>query len=80
MSNVKVTLNSVGIRELLKSEAVSKACLEQAEQIKREVGTGFEIHEKRYPERTGYAVSAESKDAIKQTYQDNVLLKAVGRK
>ena len=79
MGNVRVELNEAGIRELLKSEAISEACREQAERVKRSVGAGFEVQERKYPERRGYAVSAESRDASRKAYQDNVLLKAIGR-
>lgn len=79
MSNVRVVVKRKGVRELLKSEEIAKVCLEQAEQIKQTVGPGFKIHEKKYPERIGYAVSAESRQAIHKAYQDNVLLKALGK-
>lgn len=80
MGNVKVKLNDAGVRELLKSKEISEACREQAEKVKASVGTGFKVQKRtRYPERTGYAVSAESKDAVRKVYQDNVLLKVIGR-
>lgn len=80
MGNVRVELNSAGIRELLKSEKIAEACKEQAERVAWQAGAGFEVQSRRYPERTGYAVSAESKEAVRKTYQDNVLLKALGKK
>lgn len=78
MGNVKIKLNSAGIREMLKSEAISEACKEQADKIKQAAGEGFEVQKRKYPERSGYAVSAESKEAIRKVYSDNVLLKAMG--
>ena len=79
MNNIEVKLNSAGIRELLKSQPIAKMCMEQAEEVKRKAGAGFEVQPRKYPERTGYAVSAESNEAVRKVYQDNVLLKALGK-
>lgn len=79
MSNVRIELNAAGVRELLKSEAIAQACKEQAVRVKETVGKGFEVQSRKYPERTGYAVSAESREALRSTLQDNVLLKALGK-
>lgn len=76
---IKIELHSAGIRELLKSQPVAEACKEQAQKIKKEVGKGFEVQIRKYPERIGYAVSAESKEAISKAYKENVLLKAIGK-
>lgn len=76
---IKIEIHTAGIRELLKSQPVAEACKEQAQKIKTEVGNGFEVQSRKYPERTGYAVSAESREAVNKVYQENVLLKAIGK-
>lgn len=76
---VRIELNSAGIRELLRSKPIVDACKKQAQRIKKVAGKGFEVHPREYPERDGYAVSAESKEAFIKVYKDNVLLKALGK-
>ena len=78
MGKVTIELNEAGVRELLKSKEIAEACREQAEAVHKVVGKGFEVESRRYPERTGYVVTAGTEEAKKAVLKDNVLLKAMG--
>ena len=78
MSKIKIVLNRKGVRELLKSQPIADACGEQAEQVKARAGEGYEVRQRNYPERTGYAVIAETDEAKRDNLKNNTLLKALG--
>lgn len=78
MSNFKVKLNSRGVRELLKSPEIAKACEEQAEAVAERAGDGYVVGQRSYPERTGYAVNAATDKAKRDNLKNNTLLKALG--
>lgn len=75
---VELRLNSAGVRELLKSSEIAGCCKElAAEVLSRCNKPGYEMAERRYPERTGYAVYAKEYPAIGDNLKNNTLLKAV---
>ncbi len=76
--NVVIKLNKAGVRELLKSEWAAQQCKAQADIIKGRAGEGFVVQKRNYPERSGYAVKAETREAKNRNYRDNTLLKAMG--
>lgn len=76
--NVQIVLNSAGVRELLKSDAIAAACKEQADAVAARAGDGYIVEQRNYPERTGYAVTAETDEARRDNYNHNTLLKALG--
>lgn len=78
MSKLTVKLNSQGVRELLKSQAIADACREQAEAVAGRAGEGYSVEQRDYPERTGYVVSAETDEARRDNLKNNTLLKALG--
>ena len=78
MSNITVKLNSQGVRELLKSQAIADACREQADAVAGRAGEGYSVEQRDYPERTGYVVSAETDEARTDNLKNNTLLKALG--
>ena len=78
MSKLTVKLNSQGVRELLKSQAIADACREQADAVARRAGEGYSVEQRDYPERTGYVVSAETDEARSDNLKNNTLLKALG--
>lgn len=77
-SIVDLKLNSDGIQELLKSDAIASTCKEQADAIAERAGEGYEVTSRQYPERTAYAVSAVTKEARQDNLKNNTLLKAIG--
>lgn len=79
MADVRVTLNSEGVRELLRSAELQNACLEEANRIAAEAGEGYEVSTITYPERAGARVYAETKEAMRDAYENNTLLYAIGR-
>jgi len=74
---VEIKLNSAGIQELLKSAEIANACMQAARSVQAKAGDGYEVQSRTYPERTGAAVIAVSKEAIKENLEDNTLLKAL---
>lgn len=78
MSKVKIKLNSQGVRELLKSPEIASACEEQARAVAARAGSGYEVEQRNYPERTGFVVSAETDEARRDNLKNNTLLKALG--
>ncbi|MBQ1294431.1 MAG: hypothetical protein IIY21_10355 [Clostridiales bacterium] len=75
---VQIKLNSAGIQELLKSQAMADECMKAAQSVRSKVGDGYEVQQRNYPERTGAAVVAVSKEAIKDNLDNNTLLRALG--
>lgn len=78
MSNLKIKLNSQGVRELLKSPEIAEACRAQAAAVAGRAGSGYDVEQRSYPERTGYVVSAETEEARRDNLKNNTLLKALG--
>lgn len=78
MSKIKIVLNRKGVRELLKSQPIADTCGEQAKLVKARAGEGYEVRKRNYPERTGYAVIAETDEAKQDNLKNNTLLKALG--
>lgn len=78
MSNVQFKLNKAGVRELLKSEGVYGECKKVAQSALAKCGDGYAVHDVRYPERSGVAISATTMRAVNDNKKNNTLLKAVG--
>ena len=76
--NVKVKLNSAGVQELLKSSAITSKCMQLAQGVASKAGDGYEVQQRNYPERTGAAVVAVTKEAIQDNLDNNTLLRAMG--
>lgn len=75
---VKVELNSAGVRELLKSSSIADNCMKLAQSAASKAGDGYEAQQRTYPERTGAAVVAVTKEAIQDNLENNTLLRAIG--
>lgn len=78
MSNIKIELNSAGIREMLKSEPVRQACMQEASRIASRAGDGYVSESRSYPERSGAAVYPNTPKAAMDNLRNNTLLKAMG--
>lgn len=79
MANFKLVLNQKGIKDLLKSSEIKEACKEQAEIMRNAAGPGYEIGERNYPERIGYAVYPEGEEAWRDNLVNNTLEKVYRR-
>lgn len=77
MSKLKVNLNRAGVAALLKDQGIAGVCQEEAGKIASRAGAGYEVQQRNYPERTGYAISAETPRAIHDNFENNTLLKAI---
>lgn len=77
MSNLRIELNSDGVRELLKSPEMMGICRELANGIANRAGDGFELSEYTGRNRVNVSVHAETKEAMQACLKDNVLVKAV---
>lgn len=75
---MKIELNELGVRELLKSSEISAVCKAQADAVAARAGDGYSVEEREYLERIGYVVSAETEEARHDNMKHNTLLKALG--
>lgn len=78
MSKFKFVLDKGGVRELMKSAAMQQECMQYAGQAAARAGEGFAAETRMYPERSGAAVRAESKEAYYRNLHSNILLKCIG--
>lgn len=76
--NVKVVLNSAGVRELLKSDWIIGICQEQADAMARRAGSGYETSAYTGRNRVNVSVFPKSKTAERKNLKNNTLLKAMG--
>lgn len=74
---VKITLNSKGVRELLKSEEIKNECLRLASKVKDRAGEHYQVEVRHYPERTGAAVFSADAKGYLDNMKNNTLLKAL---
>ncbi len=77
MSDVKFKLNRAGVRDLLKSPEIASACVEAAERVRNNAGSGFAMNTRSGKRRTVVRVYAHTKEAIRDAYDNNSLLKAI---
>jgi hypothetical protein len=79
MSSVKIVLNSEGIQELLKSAEVMAECRSHAAEMAATLGADdYEVSEYVGSTRVNVSVRAKTDKAIKDNYENNTMLKAVG--
>lgn len=74
---VKFKLNKAGVRELLKSPEIAAECAKHAEATASAAGDGYVVEPRNYPERSGYAVRADTFKARKDNFDNNTLLKSL---
>jgi hypothetical protein len=77
MADVKVELNYEAVGELLRSQEAADICMKHASRIQRSLGGGYEANVQIGKVRAVAEVRAYSKKAIRETVEENVLLKAV---
>lgn len=79
MSRIEFRLDKKGVGELLKSDEMMQMCVEEAVKIRGKVGEGYEVTAYRGKNRVNASVHAQSDRAKKECYENNTLLKAVGK-
>lgn len=77
MSNVKVVLNTTGVRQLLQSQEMKNICEEQAQKAVSRLGEGYEATSMTGKTRVNASVVATTRDAINENMKNNTVLKAL---
>ena len=78
MSKVKIELNDAGFIELLKSQEITDAVKEVADQVAARAGDGYATDVYQAGTRVIASVYPETEEAMKDNLENNTLLKAVG--
>ena len=77
MNDVRVVLNSKGIRELLKSEGITNEVKKYCNIVANNAGSGYSSNVQTGKVRSIGRVYAYTKQAIRDNYKNNTLLKAI---
>ena len=75
--NIRVELNSDGVRELLRSPEMAAVCQEQARMIANRAGDGYTVSTFTGANRVNASVMTETTEAMQDNLKNNTLLKAV---
>ena len=78
MAKVRIELNSDGVRELLRSAQMGAICKSYADGIAGRAGAGYEVTVHTGATRVNASVGTATKEAMRDNYKNNTLLKAVG--
>lgn len=79
MADVRIELDHNGIQSLLKSGEVEETLMKLGGDIANRAGDGYQSFPVNMPTRTIVRVSATTKDARRDNFKNNTLLKAVGK-
>lgn len=74
---VKIKLNRAGVRALLRSDEMRQICAEQAQDIAKRCGSGYEMDSYVGKNRVNAMVWPESAEARQDNYHNNTILKAL---
>ncbi len=77
MPNVRIELNSQGVRELLRSEEMMAICKEHADKALSNLGEGYEVTTHTGRNRVNAEVAAVSYEAKLDNSRNNTILKAI---
>lgn len=77
MPNVRIELNSPGVRELLRSEEMMAICREHADKALSNLGEGYEVTTHTGRNRVNAEVAAVSYEAKLDNSRNNTILKAI---
>lgn len=77
MSDVRIVLNSAGIQELLKSQEIQQAVDEVCQRIADNAGPDYGHNVQIGKRRAVGRVYTATKNAMKDNYENNTLLKAL---
>lgn len=76
-SNVKVVLNTSGVRELLRSNEMMTICEEQANHALNKLGPGYEVTTHIGRRRVNASIGTATYEAMRDNSQNNSILKAL---
>lgn len=74
---VKIELNSDGVKELLKSDAIRTELERRANEALSRLGAGYSTNTHMGPNRVNVEVTADTYQAKQENAQNNTILKAV---
>lgn len=77
MANVRIELNSGGIRELLRSKEMLSICEEHANKALNKLGNGYEVTTHTGKNRVNVSIGTESYEAMRENMENNTILKAL---
>ena len=77
MGNIKVELNSEGVRDLMKSAEMMSICKEYANSALGRLGGGYEVNTYNGQTRCNAEVAAVSFKAKRENLKNNSIIKAV---
>lgn len=77
MADVKVKLNSRGVRELLCSSEIMAVCKEQADKALNKLGDGYEVTTYTGTTRVNASIGTASYEAMRDNMENNSILKAL---
>lgn len=77
MSNVRIELNSAGIRELLHCPEIAGACREAARAYADRLGEGYELSEYSGRTRVNVSVYAATEAANRDNLENNTMLRGL---
>lgn len=79
MSNLKIELNSEGVKELLKSKEMMDICMSYANKSLSKLGEGYEVSSMTGKTRVNAEIRASTYEARKENLEKNTILKSLGR-
>ena len=77
MSNIRIELNSAGIREMLKSSEMEALLGEIAGEVAGRAGTGYEHDTHMMPGRVVASAYASTSEAYRDNLNNNTLLRSL---
>lgn len=79
MNKVRIKLNDRGIQELLKSQEMQSILREQGQAVAAQAGEGYASNVVVYTKRAVAQIYPTSAESAFDNYENNTLLKALGR-
>ena len=77
MSDIKVSLNRAGVRELLKSQEMMRLCTDLANERAARAGAGYGVNTRVGANRVNAEIRAETFEAYRDNLKNNTLLKVL---
>lgn len=77
MANIKIVLNSSGVREMLRSDEMMAICEEHANKALSRLGDDYTVTTQKGKNRVNASIYAESYKAKKENAENNTILKAL---
>lgn len=77
MSNIKIELNSAGVRNLLRSGEITAVLSSEANSRASALGPGYSVNTYTGRNRANAEIVAETEEAIRDNLENNTLLRAI---